>query len=103
MTPRPGKALHTPVAETHPPGGEVINILLLEDNARDAELIRHALEKGDISFRLVCVDSRAAFIHQLIKSPPDLILSDYSMPSFDPTPRLSSSPARSAKNWPLTR
>jgi signal transduction histidine kinase len=59
------------------------HILLLEDNPQDAELIRHALRRAGIVFSWQRVDSRAGFIRQLEKSPPDLILSDFSLPSFD--------------------
>ena len=91
MTSRPSKLLHAPVADavdySSPPRGPTeqhpISILLLEDDARDTELIRHTLRKAGIPFRLVPVDTKTAFIRQLVKSPPDLILSDYSMPSFD--------------------
>src|SRR5262245_50715763 len=62
---------------------ETINILLLEDNPADADLIRHALRIGEIPFQLAWVDSRAAFVQHLARSPPDLILSDFALPSFD--------------------
>jgi signal transduction histidine kinase len=62
---------------------ETINILLLEDDANDADLVRHALRIGEIKFRLTCVDTKAAFVQQLARSPPDLILSDFALPSFD--------------------
>src|SRR5262245_18058574 len=62
---------------------ETINVLLLEDSARDADLVRHTLRIGEISFRLTCVDTKTAFIQQLARSPPDLILSDFSIPGFD--------------------
>jgi signal transduction histidine kinase len=60
-----------------------IHILLLEDSATDADLVRHALRRGGIGFSLEEVGHRAAFIRSLETSPPDLILSDLSLPSFD--------------------
>lgn len=60
-----------------------IRILLLEDSARDLDLIRHALQDGGISFSLVWSDNRETFVRQLAESPPDLILSDFSLPSLD--------------------
>lgn len=60
-----------------------IRILLLEDNATDADLVRHALRQLGIGFSVHHVDSRAAFIQQLKKHPPDLVLSDFSLPSMD--------------------
>jgi signal transduction histidine kinase len=62
---------------------ETIKILLLEDDPRDAELVRHALRMGELQFEFAAVDTRAAFVQQLAKSPPDLILSDFALPSFD--------------------
>src|SRR5690242_8428939 len=60
-----------------------IRILLLEDNATDADLVRHALRQLGIPFSLHHVDSRSAFVQQLRRTPPDLILSDFSLPSLD--------------------
>jgi len=60
-----------------------IRILLLEDSAADVGLVRHALRHGGLGFTLDCVDHRTAFVEQLEKRPPDLILSDFSLPSID--------------------
>lgn len=60
-----------------------IRILLLEDNSTDAELVRHALKQGGLLYSWKHVDNRSAFTHELEGSPPDLILSDFSLPSFD--------------------
>jgi signal transduction histidine kinase len=62
---------------------EEIAILLLEDNRKDIELIRHALQAGGVAFRLDCVDTRADFVERLARSPPTLILSDFTLPEFD--------------------
>src|SRR5512135_923894 len=59
-----------------------IRILLLEDDPNDAELCRHALRRGGLVFELSSVDTRAAFLHRLLKSPPDVILSDFTLPGF---------------------
>lgn len=59
-----------------------IRILLLEDDATDEELIRRALRRGGISFTLTRVDTRSAFMDQIVRSPPDLILSDFALPGF---------------------
>ena len=58
-------------------------ILLLEDNPRDAELIEHALQRGTSGFRVEHADSRRAFIHCIKQRVPDLILSDFSLPTLD--------------------
>ena len=58
-----------------------LNFLVLEDSAADAELMIEALRESgfDPSFRRV--DTKDAYLREL-DHPPDLILSDYSMPQF---------------------
>ncbi len=60
-----------------------IHILLLEDSPRDAELVQHALRRGGSGFVVEHVDNKRAFIHRLEQSVPDLILSDFSLPTID--------------------
>ena len=60
-----------------------IHILLLEDNPTDAGLVQHALRRGGPSFVVEHVDNRRAFIHRLEQCVPDLILSDFSLPTID--------------------
>ena len=60
-----------------------IDILLLEDNRRDAELIQHALRTGGPRFKVVHVDCKRAYLHRLDQRVPDLILSDFSLPTLD--------------------
>jgi signal transduction histidine kinase len=60
-----------------------IRILLLEDSLTDLELVRHALRKGGVSFSLDHVDNKSDFIHHIEHAAPDLILSDFSLPSLD--------------------
>jgi signal transduction histidine kinase len=60
-----------------------IRILLLEDDPRDAELERHTLQSGGLAFQLSWVDTKTGYLDHLTRSPPDLILSDYSLPTFD--------------------
>ena len=60
-----------------------VDILCLEDDARDADLARHALQQS-ISIRAWrVVSTRAAFIGALAERTPDLILADYSLPDID--------------------
>lgn len=56
---------------------------MLEDDATDAELTRHTLRKGGFHFVLTRVETEDDYIRQLDEDPPDLILSDYSLPGFD--------------------
>jgi signal transduction histidine kinase len=60
-----------------------IRILILEDSVTDAELVGYALRKGGFGFSLERVDTRSGYIHELEREPPDLILSDFSLPAFD--------------------
>ena len=59
-----------------------LQILLIEDNAADAELIAHELTAGGFSFSLITVETEVAFRREL-KGKPDLILSDHGLPAFN--------------------
>lgn len=59
-----------------------LKILVLEDNPADAELAANALRHADISFVLDRVETKSAFEKSLTLCP-DIILADYSLPSFD--------------------
>ncbi|RZJ33028.1 MAG: hybrid sensor histidine kinase/response regulator [Flavobacterium sp.] len=61
---------------------DVIKILLLEDNASDADLLVRQLSKSGMVFQLETTETRERFIELLDAFCPDIILSDYSMPSF---------------------
>jgi len=60
-----------------------IHILMLEDDAADAELTRFALKNGGLNFSLSRVETRDEYITELEKRRPTLILSDYSLPGFN--------------------
>jgi DNA-binding NtrC family response regulator len=60
-----------------------LRILHLEDDENDAELVVASLEAGAISCVTQRVHTRDAFEAALDGSEIDLILSDYSMPTFD--------------------
>ncbi|MBC7851087.1 MAG: PAS domain S-box protein [Chitinophagaceae bacterium] len=60
-----------------------LRILHLEDLPEDGELVARGLRKGGIDAQIIRVDNRDDFVRELIQSPPDLILSDHSLPSFD--------------------
>lgn len=60
-----------------------IHILMLEDNANDAELIGHTLKSSGLSFVVRQVENRAAFEAALGDFRPDLILSDYQLPGYN--------------------
>jgi PAS domain S-box-containing protein len=56
---------------------------MLEDNKADAELIRYELRKGNIDFSFELVETEEDFKHALLTSSPDIILSDYELPTFN--------------------
>jgi PAS domain S-box-containing protein len=58
-------------------------ILILEDNQSDADLLLRELKKSGLRFTSEIVQTRLAFEHALQNFNPDIILSDYSLPSFD--------------------
>ena len=60
-----------------------LRILILEDLPEDAELIERELRKGGIKFSSKRVDTKKAFLKELIEFEPDFILADYKLPSFD--------------------
>jgi PAS domain S-box-containing protein len=62
---------------------EPIRLLMLEDNPRDAELIDRLLRRSDLTFQATVVDDEVRFRSSLESSDPDIILSDYHLPSFD--------------------
>ena len=66
-----------------------LHILILEDVAADAELVERELRKAKIEFSAKRVETREAFLTELKDFIPDLILADYSLPSFDGISALS--------------
>lgn len=67
-----------------------LRILMLEDNETDAELMVHTLRRGGFAFISKRVDTKTDFLRALKTQPPDVILSDYSLPSFDAMAALTS-------------
>jgi PAS domain S-box-containing protein len=60
-----------------------LHILLLEDDASDAELIQELLAAGHIVCEVTRVQTRAEFVAALKDTAIDLILADYKLPAFD--------------------
>lgn len=61
---------------------KVLNILILEDNAADAELLVHTLKTSGLEFVSQNVSSKEEFIFALEDFKPDAIFADYSLPQF---------------------
>ena len=59
-----------------------IRILHVEDNARDAELLREALTAEGLDCEIVRVETRAEYATALSQETFDLIICDYTLPSF---------------------
>jgi PAS domain S-box-containing protein len=62
---------------------DALRILDLEDDPLDTELLQANLMAGGISCEMVRVQTRADFEAALVNGNFDLVLSDYSLPSFD--------------------
>lgn len=60
-----------------------LRIVLLEDDANDAELIELELERNGIAADFVHVATQAAFRRAVGGKAPDLVLADYKLPGFD--------------------
>ena len=60
-----------------------LKVLILEDIATDAELVESELRSAGIEFAARRVDSEESFLKELEDFSPEIILSDYSLPSFD--------------------
>jgi DNA-binding NtrC family response regulator len=80
-TASPGQ-VNTEPGEGAESDGPEARILILEDEAWDAELAQRLLTDGGVSFTAVVVDTRESFVEQLAAFRPDLILSDFSLPGF---------------------
>src|ERR1700731_3307072 len=73
-----------------------LRILQLEDDPRDAELVQEQLVSDGIACEVTRVETEADFIASLEKGGFDLILADFSLPSFDGLSALKIA----QQNWP---
>ena len=62
---------------------KVLKILLLEDSPTDAELITHELKTAGFIFTALRVETQDEFLRAMNEFHPDIILSDYNLPTFD--------------------
>ncbi len=74
-----------------------LRILYLEDDPRDAELVQDTLSDDSIPCHITRVETEVDFIASLEQGGFDLILADYTLPSFDGMSALKIA----QKNWPL--
>lgn len=68
---------------------DILKILLVEDVPSDAELIYNEIKRNKISFTKLLVDIKEDYLQGLKVFEPDLIISDYSLPTFDGMKALS--------------
>jgi DNA-binding response OmpR family regulator len=73
-----------------------LRILYLEDDPRDAELIQETLEIDGVPSQIKRVEAEADFMTSLDAGEFDLILADYTLPSFDGLSALKIA----RKSWP---
>ena len=66
-----------------------VRVLMLEDNAADAELIRHELLRSGLATVTERVDTEHTFASAIRDFAPDVVLSDHSLGSFDAQSALS--------------
>jgi two-component system cell cycle sensor histidine kinase/response regulator CckA len=60
-----------------------LRVLHLEDNPRDAEMVRCRLEADGVSCAIQLTNGKASFEAALAREPFDLIISDYNLPGYD--------------------
>src|ERR1700752_4771292 len=73
-----------------------LRILHLEDDPRDTELVQETLAMDGISSHVTRVETEADFVASLQQGGFDLILTDYTLPSFDGLSALKIA----RQNWP---
>jgi signal transduction histidine kinase len=78
----PAQAGNLPDERANSAERTVLRILIVEDEASDAELVQRFLTRTGMAFTAVVVDTRASFAQQLTAFRPDVILSDFSLPGF---------------------
>jgi|GEM_PF-4185981 len=62
---------------------DVIKILILEDYADDAELMKRQISKAGVKYQYLVVQTRKEFMTALQEFKPNVILSDYNLPTFN--------------------
>lgn len=61
----------------------IVKILILEHDSSDIELLHYELKKNGFEYTSQVVETREEFEHALLYFNPEIILSDYSLPSFN--------------------
>jgi PAS domain S-box-containing protein len=79
---------------------QLIRILFAEDLPTDVEMAKREIRKGGIEFISKVVDTETNFRKELEEFKPDIVVSDYSMPTFDGMSALKITRAKS-KHMPF--
>lgn len=61
----------------------MVKILIVEDDPMDIDLLQYELRKNEFEYSHTVVQSKKDFEAALVNFRPDIILSDYNLPSFD--------------------
>lgn len=61
---------------------KLLKLLLVEDNENDSELILHEIRRNGYGVEFECVETASQFLSALTRQTWDVILCDYSLPSF---------------------
>lgn len=61
----------------------ILKILMVEDQPTDVELSMRELKRASINFEIRRVESEPEYRDELSNNPPDIVISDFSMPKFD--------------------
>ena len=62
---------------------KILKILFVEDSIYDSDLINHELKRSKLVYTAETVETSEAYENALENFSPDIILSDYNLPSFD--------------------
>lgn len=77
--------------------GAGVRILHLEDDRKDAELIREQIGQADMDYAIALVKDKAQYLAALGEGNYDLILADYKIPSYDGLQALQAARERDAE------
>ncbi|HEV2479994.1 MAG TPA: ATP-binding protein [Puia sp.] len=61
----------------------MVKMLIVEDDPMDIELLMYELRKNELEYKHTVVQSKTDYETALANFKPDIILSDYNLPSFD--------------------
>ncbi|MBN1531312.1 MAG: HD domain-containing protein [Spirochaetes bacterium] len=65
------------------PVSTAVRVLILEDDARDAELMNSEMDKSEIQYDYRHVDNERDYIEALDEFRPEVVISDFCIPSYD--------------------